>query len=137
MDTTLGGVYFLELQLHNAAGVSSSWLIGALVATYPQVDLISINYYTSQLALVEVGWNRRPTGKIEVGDKVAVTLQGLEVASSVFPFGTVKNVVHKETVNITPPKKVDNALKLAGAFALLAIVHFFSVKASENVITRS
>ena len=137
MLTQLGGVYKLVLQLFNAERLTnSSWLIGALGVNYHQADLIAIDSYNTNYAVVRLLWKRGGPGEIPVGDRVMFFLGDIDVTGQTTPYAVVTQI---EELEVIPDlmKTIDYKLKLLGAVAMIGVTAYFVMRIQANVRSTS
>ena len=56
MRTEPGGLYRLTLALSNVQALGPSWLVGALAISYPDFDVVEVERYSEEEAVVLVRW---------------------------------------------------------------------------------
>jgi len=135
MEASAGGLYQVSLLLANAGEIGPSWLVGAVVATYPGASVLSVEEYTADTAVVVVKW-LRGSGEINVGDIISVLPEGAQLPGYATPSGSVSAVDQIQAPPVQGPG-CPNSIKLAVAGGLLLTVVYLSHEVSKKAGARA
>lgn len=113
-----GGTYRLHLSLSGARGIGPAWIVGAVGATFPLAELVSIEQYTSEYASVLIRWRRRPA-TINNGQVLTAVAEGIQVPGAPMPTATVTDV-QMVSMDLSAPAFHGTA-KFVAAIALIGV----------------
>jgi len=123
-----GAVYLVQLQLFNAAHFSPSWLVGAFAGKYPQADVVSIDEYAADRAVVRIRWRSPDQGQIIEGARVSAVIEGLALPTEAVPSATILAVQPTGQVAQSVETLVPDSAKLLMAGVMLAVTWYFTSK---------
>lgn len=130
MDASEGGLYKVSLFLANAGDIGPSWLVGAVMATYPGASVLSVEEYSKDTAIIVMKW-LRGSGEINEGDTVSVLPEGTQLPGYATPSAVVTEVDQVQAPPVKGPG-LPNSLKLAVAGGLMLTVVYFSKEISQK-----
>lgn len=121
-----GGIYLIGLRLLNASQLGPDWLVGAFASSYPTADVISVDEYLQERAIVRIRWRGSVAGEISPGDSVGGVFPGLSVPGGASPTAEVVTVQPTGLVMPSLEQAIPDDLKLVLAGAILATTWYFT-----------
>ena len=132
MQLVPGGTYVVSLQLFNAEQLGPSWLVGAFATSFPGADVISVEEYSGELAVVRIRWRKTIPGEMGAGDSVSGILEGLALPGEAVPTGVVTDVSYGGVTLRTLEQQIPDPVKLIGAAAILITTWYFTRRIKEK-----
>ncbi len=132
MQLVPGGTYVVTLQLFNAEQLGPSWLVGAFATGYPGADVISVEQYTSEFAVVRIRWRKTVPGEMSQGATISGVLEGLVLPGEAVPSGVVTAVEYGGVMMPTLEQQIPDPVKVVIAAGILVTTWYFTRKIKEK-----
>ncbi len=132
MEVQPGGIYSVELELVGAENIGPAWLVGAFAQSFPRADVVQVDQYGPDTALVRLRWRGVYADEIPEGATVSGAAQGLAVPGAIVPAATIVSVEDTGQVALTLEQSLPDPVKLAIAGGIFLITWYFVNKIKES-----
>jgi hypothetical protein len=132
MQLVPGGTYLVSLQLFNAEQLGPSWLVGAFATSFHGADVISVEQYASEFAVVRIRWRKSVPGDIGTGSTISGFLEGLVLPGEAIPSGVVTEVEYGGVTIPTLEQMIPDPVKVVIAGSILVTTWYFTRKIKEK-----